>query len=139
MLFLSYFRHPFPSREGFSAYRMPGPSVHFPLILMAAMTGLFLCLPHPYLRPLLLVWLLAGIYLGRDYTIYCHYAPPLTLLAWAGFFGFLIFAAKVRFFGLNHPWLSAVRSLALLVLQVFIAWRSTREEGDKEGHGADSN
>jgi hypothetical protein len=52
----TYFRHPFPSTEGFSAYRMPGMAVHGPLILASTLAGFFLCWPHGILRPLLAVW-----------------------------------------------------------------------------------
>src|SRR5260370_42535670 len=80
---LWYFRAPFPSTQGFSAYRMPGVAVHGPLILSSAVVGFFLCWPHPLLRPLLIFWILAGLYLGRDIAILCHYNPLLTLLSWA--------------------------------------------------------
>src|SRR5258708_33394051 len=53
-----------------------------PFFFAFLFVGFFFCLPHPPLRPLLIVWILAGLYLGRDIAIYCHYAPLLTLLSW---------------------------------------------------------
>jgi hypothetical protein len=77
MSVLSYFRSPFPSTEGFSAYRMPGVAVHGPLIFASVFVGFFLCWPHPMLRPLLTIWVLGGIYLGRDIMTCLPKTQPL--------------------------------------------------------------
>jgi hypothetical protein len=78
---LTYFRAPFPSRHGFSPSRMPGPSAHVPAIFYSAALGCLLCWPHLILRPFMLIWFAAGIYLGRDFAILCHYMLPLPLVA----------------------------------------------------------
>ena len=121
MFILDYFRTPFPSRQGFSAYRMPGPSVHLPVILCAGIVGYLLCWPHPVLRLLLLVWIVAGVYLGRDFAIICHYALPLALVAWIALF---LLAAKGRAiarFGDFHPLISVLLSVGVTALQVIVA------------------
>ena len=110
---LSYFRSPFPSRDGFSAYRMPGAAVHGPLIFAFSFVGFFLCWPHPLLRPLLVVWILAGVYLGRDIAIRCHYFPLLTLIAWGVSAVVLFRPARIMRFGTSHVVISAALSLRL--------------------------
>ena len=99
---LSYFRSPFPSTKGFSAYRMPGAAVHGPLILTFVFVVFFLCWPHPMLRPLLIIWVLGGLYLGRDFTILCHYSPLLTLIAWGASAVVLFRPAPILRFGASH-------------------------------------
>jgi len=121
----SYFRSPFPSREGFSAYRMPGTAVHGPLILTSALAGCFLCWPHPALRPLLLVWILAGVYIGRDITIRCHYNPLLTLLSWAAFALVLFKLAPLASFGRSHFMAPAILSAALGAILFLVACTMT--------------
>jgi hypothetical protein len=120
MSLFAYFRSPFPSAKGFSAYRMPGAAVHGPLILSATAAGFFLCWPHPVLRPLLIVWVLAGVYLGRDITILCHYNPLLTLLSWAAFALVVFRPAPIATLGRTHVvapvLLSAVLAMAILLV-----------------------
>jgi FtsH-binding integral membrane protein len=124
----SYFRRPFPSREGFSAYRMPGMAVHGPLILASSLTGFLLCWPHVMLRPLLIVWVLAGLYLGRDIAILCHYNPLLTLLAWA-VSGFVLFLPNpIANFGRSHMAIPAAVSGAVGVVTILVAYAMTREK-----------
>jgi hypothetical protein len=125
---LWYFRSPFPSTEGFSAYRMPGGAVHLPLILAASLVGLFLCSPHPMLRPLVAVWMLAGLYLGRDLTILCHYNPLLTLICWAASGIVLVRPAAIARFGASHIWIPAFLSIAVGAILFFTAFVMTREE-----------
>jgi hypothetical protein len=122
-----YFRRPFPSTEGFSAYRMPGIAVHGPLILASSLAGFLLCWPHAMLRPLLIVWVLAGLYLGRDIAVLCHYNPLLTLLSWAAS-GFVLFKpGLIANFGRSHVVIPAVLSGALGVVLFGIAFAMTRE------------
>lgn len=123
MRYLAYFFAPFPSQEGFSAYRMPGAAVHLPVILMATVTGMMLCLPHPVLKPLLVIWIVAGVYFGRDFAILCHYAPILTLLTWALFVAFIVYAPRYKGFGAAHPTLAIVLSAVLLALEIVMAWK----------------
>lgn len=127
----SYFRSPFPSRKGFSAYRMPGAAVHGPLIITATVAGFFLCGPHPVLRPLLIVWVLAGVYLGRDITILCHYNPLLTLISWAAFALVVFRPAMIAGFGRSHVVASAILSVVVAIVIVLVAHATTREQGLK--------
>jgi len=125
----SYFRRPFPSTKGFSAYRMPGMAVHGPLILASSLAGFLLCWPHAMLRPLLIVWVLAGLYLGRDVAILCHYNPLLTLLAWAAS-GFVLFKpGLIANFGRSHVVIPALLSLATGLVLFVVAFAMTRERG----------
>lgn len=87
--------------------------MHAPLILAASLAGFLLCWPHAMLRPLLLVWLLAGLYLGRDVTILCHYNPLLTLMTWVGSALVLFRPAPIADFGRSHT--AAVGALTLAV------------------------
>ena len=128
MSFLSYFRSPFPSREGFSAYRMPGAAVHGPLILAFSLVGFFLCWPHTTLRPLFVVWILAGVYLGRDITIRCHYYPLLTFIAWGASAMVLFRPAQIQRFGASHAVLSTALSMAVGAVLLSVAFVISREK-----------
>jgi len=77
---LQYFIRPFPSVKGFSAYRFPGMFVHLPVIGAFLLFGLLLLGNVPHLLPLLPLYLVFGVYLGRDLAILCHYVPLLTLI-----------------------------------------------------------
>jgi hypothetical protein len=103
--------------------------VHAPLILAASLTGFLLCWPHAILRPLLLVWLLAGLYLGRDVTILCHYNPLLTLMAWAGSALVLFRPVPIANFGRSHTVAIAVLSSAVGALLLGVASVATRDSG----------
>jgi len=129
----SYFRHPFPSSEGFSAYRMPGIAVHGPLILASSLAGFLLCWPHTMLRPLLILWVLGGLYLGRDLTILCHYNPLLTLLSWA-VSGFVLFKPGViANFGRSHVLVPALLSAVVGIVLIAVAFAFTRERNTTPG------
>ncbi|MBI5241781.1 MAG: hypothetical protein HY926_15015 [Elusimicrobia bacterium] len=80
-----YFRYPFPSQEGFSAYRSPGLAVHVPVLFTFLALWLLLCAGSRLAVWLLPLYLGFGVYFGRDIAIMCHYAPPLTLLSWGAF------------------------------------------------------
>lgn len=108
---------------------MPGPSVHVPLILCAVVLGWLLCGPHPVLWPLMIFWLLAGIYLGRDFAIFCHYALPLALVAWVPMLLLASKAPAVARFGASHVVISALLSLSIGALQLAIAYWFTRKAG----------
>lgn len=73
--YAAYLIRPFPSTEGFSAYRFPGMLVHLPLFLIFLFIGLYLNLGTPCLRPFILLYIVIGLYLGRDIAIYAHYNP----------------------------------------------------------------
>jgi len=129
---LAYFRSPFPSTEGFSAYRMPGSAVHGPLLVASTLVGFFLCWPHPVLRPLLIVWMLAGLYLGRDVAVLCHYNPLFTLISWAASVFVFFKAASIASFGRSHVVMAAVISGAVGTVLFVVAFAMTRE---KDGVG----
>jgi hypothetical protein len=70
-----YFIKPFPSTAGFSPYRFPGMLVHLPLFLIFLYIGLYLNLGTAWLRPFIVLYIVIGLYLGRDIAIYAHYNP----------------------------------------------------------------
>jgi hypothetical protein len=130
MNILWYFHTPFPSREGFSAYRFPGLAAHAPFFIALSTMGAFLCAGGPPLvRPLVLVWILAGLFLGRDFAIFCHYAPLLVLLIWAAMYAAFANAHRLAIFGQQHPVLAALLTSMVLIVQVWMAWCSTRNAG----------
>jgi hypothetical protein len=75
----AYFIRPFPGTQGFSAYRFPGMIVHIPLFLIFLYIGLYLNLGTTWLRPFIVLYIVIGLYLGRDIAIYAHYNPLITL------------------------------------------------------------
>jgi hypothetical protein len=75
----AYFIRPFPGTQGFSAYRFPGILVHLPLFLTFLFLGLYLNLGTPWLRPFVILYIVIGLYLGRDIAIYAHYNPLIIL------------------------------------------------------------
>lgn len=123
---LSYFRTPFPSAQGFSAYRMPGVAVHGPLLFVFSLTGFCLCWQHPLLRLFLAVWILAGLYLGRDIAVFCHYAPLLTLACWAICAVAIHKAKSIAVFGAAHGFMAALFSLAAALVLFLTARVMTR-------------
>jgi hypothetical protein len=106
---------------------MPGAAVHGPLILAATAVGFFLCWPHSMLRPLLVVWVLAGLYLGRDIAVLCHYNPLLTLVAWAASAVVLFRPGPIANFGRSHAVVAAGLSAAIGLVLLLVAWAATRE------------
>jgi len=127
LLLFHYFRAPFPSQKGFSAYRTPGLAVHGPLIFAFSITGFVLCWPHPILRGFLIVWALAGLYLGRDIAILCHYNPLLTLISWVAFVAVLLKTASIARFGTAQTLLPAILSVGLGLTLFLVALVMTRE------------
>lgn len=106
---------------------MPGVAVHIPVLLAFSFSGFLLCGPHPALWALLIFWIAAGLYLGRDVAIYCHYAPLLTLIVWGGC---LLLLAKIQMiakFGAGHVVGPAILSVAVAAALFFVAWRRTME------------
>lgn len=133
MIVLSYFGSPFPSTKGFSAYRTPGVAVHGPLILCFSLVGVLLCWPHSGLRPLLVFWVLAGVYLGRDITILCHYNPLLTLISWAAFAVVLFKHVPIARFGAAHVVIPGIISAVVGASVFLVAWTMTREQARGSG------
>jgi hypothetical protein len=77
--YAAYFARPFPGTGGFSAYRFPGVFVHIPLFFIFLYLGLYLNWGTPELRPFMILYLILGLYVGRDIAIYAHYMPLITL------------------------------------------------------------
>ena len=125
----SYFRSPFPSTQDFSAYRMPGLAVHGPLILAFTFVGFFLCWPHAVLRPLTMIWVLSGLYLGRDIAVLCHYNGLLTLLCWAASALVFFKPGPIARFGASHMVTSGLISVALGTVLFLVAFAMSREAG----------
>jgi hypothetical protein len=75
----AYFIRPFPSTQGFSAYRFPGILLHIPLFLIFLFIGLYLNLGTPWLRPFIVFYIVIGVYLGRDIAVYAHYMPLIII------------------------------------------------------------
>ena len=119
---LAYFLTPFPSRRGFSPYRSPGPVAHVAFLVAMVVTGFLLCGPGP----LLVVWAVAGIYLGRDFAILCHYAPLLFVLILGALFVVFMAAKPLAVFGRQHPASAMFVTALLLAIQVWIAWAAAR-------------
>jgi len=84
------------------------------------------------LRPLLLVWVLGGVYLGRDIAILCHYNPLLTLLSWAAF-GMIVFAPhRIASFGVSHVVLSGLFSILVGAILGLVAYGMTRNQNIRQ-------
>ena len=105
------------SRQGFSAYRFPGLAAHVPFFLVFSLSGLLLC----GVGPLLLVWMVAGLYLGRDVAVICHYALVLLPVIWIAMFVLLSEAKHVELFGRRHPAAGILLTLLVLLVQVGVA------------------
>jgi hypothetical protein len=131
---MMYFRSPFPSTQGFSAYRMPGMAVHGPLFLAFTLVGFLLCWPQPMMRPLIPLWALAGLYLGRDLAIFCHYSPLLTLICWASSGFVLLDPAPIASFGAQHAVAARLISVMIPAFQIGIAGYAARDLSQRKGH-----
>jgi hypothetical protein len=132
---IDYLRHPFPKAEGFSAYRFPGFIVHLPIALFLLALGASLTLSEPYLWPLLLVYLVAGLYLGRDLAIVAHYVPLITLGVLGGFIWLIASPDTLRALlsGSRNPVLSLAITLSVAAgFCAWVRWRIGSEEGNAE-------
>jgi ankyrin repeat protein len=124
-LFWSYFSSPFPKAEGFSAYRMPGMLVHLPVIVVFAVIGFWLCVREPWLLPLLLVYAIVGLYVGRDLAILAHYNPLITIVVLVGAF-FLVGAVPDWPRPAPSASIAVTAALALLFAW-YVKWRMRGE------------
>ncbi len=113
----SYFGRLFPSRQGFSPYRFPGAIVHIPFTIFILVFGILLCAEYPWLWPLIPVYLIVGLYLGRDLAIMAHYNLFITLVVIAGIIFLPLNADSLKkiadsiavpFYGLNSFLISAI-------------------------------
>lgn len=75
-----YLADPFPKQRAFGPYAWPGRIVHIPVLIMLAALGWMLLGWHDTARWLVVVYIVAGIYLGRDLAILAHYVLPITLI-----------------------------------------------------------
>lgn len=138
----AYLAAPFPRAEGFHPYRMPGPAVHLPILGMLAGAGFWLCWSPPWLRPLVAVYLLAGLYGGRDLAILAHYNCLLLPLTWLLAFGALTVMPRLEAAGPPPLWLSlAVTAGVTLLFASVLAkaaglWASGEENSAERGEGA---
>lgn len=130
---IDYLRHPFPKAEGFSAYRFPGLIVHLPIVLFFLVLGASLTLSEPYLWPLLPVYLVTGIYLGRDLAILAHYYLPITLAVLGGFIWLIASPDTLRLLlsGSRNPLLSLAITLSVAAgFGAWVRWRIGTEEAN---------
>ena len=111
---LDYFRVPFPSRQGFSAYRFPGLAAHIPFFIVFSLSGLLLC----GAGPLMVVWMVAGLYLGRDVAVICHFALVLLPAIWIAMFVLISEGKHVELFGRRHPAAGVALTVLVLLVQV---------------------
>lgn len=125
---LRYFAHAFPKAEGFSSYRMPGPAFHLSFIVLMAALGLAICFSERGTAPLLAVWIVVGVYAGRDLTSLAHYYPVLVLLWLAGLLAALFMpeATATAFRGLRAfvaaYWPAAPVIATAALLGAFALW-----------------
>jgi hypothetical protein len=126
-----YFTRPFPKTQGFAAYRNPGPVVHYPIILVSLSIGYYLCQGNIWLQPLLLIYLVAGIYLGRDWAIAAHYNLFLTIFVWIVTAGLWVFYPQIPTFAkLTAEWDLGRFLLPILVsagVLIFFGWHIWRQ------------
>jgi len=80
------------------------------------------------LRPLVVVWFLAGLYLGRDIAIFCHYALPLALVVWVAAFIALSKSLLIGRFGASHVVAPALISFAIAGVFLWRIYRSSQQE-----------
>jgi hypothetical protein len=129
---VQYFKQPIPPGAGFSAYRMPGPAVHFPAWGMFILAGLALVYPYKWLWPLMLIWAAAGLYLGRDLAVSCHYNILPALPVWAATVALFVMGPKRIWAGFNALWEFAGLWIAALaaalsgITLAFLIWQVKR-------------
>ncbi len=122
--YAAYFIRPFPSTEGFSAYRFPGMLVHLPLFLIFLFLGLYLNLGTTWLWPFIALYVVIGLYLGRDIAIYAHYNPLITvavilLIIFSPAFITKILRPLKTTWGATFPFFALVLDLSCLAAYTF--------------------
>ena len=126
--YAGYFARPFPKAAGFSPYRSPGVIVHLPFWGLLIGDGLYWCLPDTHLLPLLPVYIIGGLYLGRDLAISAHYNLFITLGV-VGCMFFLLIWGPGRMIGFEEFRIfygAAFTPFSILnaVLVLFLCWRN---------------
>jgi hypothetical protein len=135
---IAYLRRPFARSGGFSAYRFPGLIVHLPIALCFLVPGASLTLWQPWLWPLFPVYLVAGIYVGRDVAILAHYNPLITLAVLGAFIGLIVSPDTLRFLlsGSRNPLLSlAITPSVAAGFCAWVGWRISAEQDQAEPAG----
>ena len=131
--YAAYFARPFPRTGGFSAYRFPGLFVHIPLFFIFLYLGLYLNWGTPGLRAFMILYLILGLYVGRDIAVYAHYMPLITLAVVA----VLIFSPSLvkgvlmplkTSLGSSFPVFAALVDIAALAAFVWYVRRWIRKE-----------
>lgn len=123
---IAYLRRPFPAMKGLSAYRFPGLIVHLPIAFLFLAVGASLTLSELYLWPLLPLYLVTGIYIGRDLAVLAHTRWLITLAVIAGCIGLIASPDTYRMLvsGTRHPLVSVAISLTVAAgFGVWIRWR----------------
>lgn len=128
---VDYLAAPFPGTKGFSPYRFPGSIVHVPVLLLFVAVGVRLTWWNLWLYPLFVVYLAAGVYVGRDLAILAHYNPLITLMVISGVLGAVCAPQSVaRLWPQSGNWPMAVgTSMALAVFFGLWVWWRTRDPG----------
>jgi uncharacterized membrane protein len=78
---------------------------------------------------LTIIWVLAGLYLGRDIAVLCHYNGLLTLVCWGLSALVMIKPGPIARFGASHSVVSALLSAALGAALFLVAFAMSREAG----------
>ena len=112
---LAYFLKPFPKAEGFSAYRMPGLAVHVPVLILCAMAGVLLGRDSTWQPAFLVIYLIVGLYGGRDVAILAHYNLLVSVVVWISFLTLLLAPQRVS------GWASAIQQVSPLPLIITAA------------------
>ncbi|MCJ7546938.1 MAG: hypothetical protein MUP30_08970 [Deltaproteobacteria bacterium] len=98
--------------------------VHIPLFLIFLFLGLYLNLGTTWLWPFIALYIVIGLYLGRDIAIYAHYNPLITLAVIL----FIIFSPALitkvlqplkMALGETFPFFALVLDLGILAAYIF--------------------
>ncbi len=77
----------------------------------------------------MIIWVLAGLYLGRDIAVLCHYNGLLTLICWGACAVVLIKPGPIARFGASHAVISFLLTAAVGTVLFLVAFAMTREQG----------
>jgi len=122
-----YFQRPFPATAGFSPYRFPGLAAHLPMLFTCLLLGWFLCGRHSYLWPLMLIYLVVGLYVGRDWAILAHYNPLIMIGAWLALILILRYGPRLSVSTMRlGTWLPVMGLGISVVIVLLFAWHVSR-------------
>ena len=122
-----YFQRPFSSSAGFSPYRFPGFAAHLPILGAFLVLGWSLCGGHRYFWPLLLIYFIAGLYLGRDWAILAHYNPLIMIGAWLALILILRYGPRLSVSTMRlGTWLPVMGLGISVVIVLLFAWHVSR-------------